>query len=50
MSREYWEPLHRVKIEPEDIKEEIEEKFVKTEHINIAKGTTDSRVEFYLPK
>ena len=33
MSREYWEPLHRVKIEPEDIKEEIEEKFVMTEHI-----------------
>ena len=33
MSREYWEPHRRVKIEPEDIKEEIEEKIVRTEQI-----------------
>ena len=33
MSREYWEPLHRVKIEPQDIKEEIEEKIARTEQI-----------------
>ena len=31
MSRDYWEPLHRVKIE--DIKEEIGEKIVRTEQI-----------------
>ena len=39
MSREYWEPLHRVKIEPEDIKEEIEETFVRTEQKSSAKST-----------
>ena len=33
MSREYWEPLHRVKIEPQDIKKEIEEQFVETDQI-----------------
>ena len=36
MSREYWEPLHRVKIKPQDIKEEIEEieeKIVRTDQI-----------------